>query len=305
MKASRGLLLNLPQEVQIELTSRCNLKCPFCFQASGGEELTKGEVFKIIDEVADAGIKGVRFSGGETLLRKDLLEILQYAKSRNLTTILNTNGLLITAENLQLFWQVDYLLVSFHDINEAKKKEGIFRRLSEFPLYLMCGTIATRENIRNLRKFYSFLETQPVDEWFLLRPVPAKNQNWITTADARALVRKIAVLNREYRIRTHLANALPFCVDEPGETAKVCVGAKNDNGNTRIVVDASGSIRPSYYSRTVLGRALKDSILDCWKSIKRRVPGLCESCGYAERCGGGILFDEAGERPQDPLFAGA
>ena len=66
--------------LRLSLTERCTLKCTYC-RASEGEcpkkdELTTGEFLRIVNAFAGAGVTKVRLTGGEPMLRRDLLEII-------------------------------------------------------------------------------------------------------------------------------------------------------------------------------------------------------------------------------------
>lgn len=61
-------------------------------------EMTTAEAQGLIDQVSAFGCPVLLFSGGEPLLRKDLLELIAYAKDKGLRTVLSTNGTLITEE---------------------------------------------------------------------------------------------------------------------------------------------------------------------------------------------------------------
>lgn len=79
---------------------KCNQKCVFCY-AAGQEyaktrELSTEEWKKAIDNLRDAGVPMVTFTGGEPTQRKDLAELVDYA--RWFVTRLNTNGVNLTAE---------------------------------------------------------------------------------------------------------------------------------------------------------------------------------------------------------------
>jgi radical SAM protein with 4Fe4S-binding SPASM domain len=87
-----------PMSVMFELTYRCNFRCPHCYVEGSPKderELTTQEVFLIIDQLRDMGVLNIAFTGGEALLRKDIFDILAYAKRRGFQTALLTNGSLI------------------------------------------------------------------------------------------------------------------------------------------------------------------------------------------------------------------
>lgn len=76
MKDRYGRRINY---LRISLTENCNLRCTYCKPENcrvTRDEMTKDEVIGIVKAMAEAGIKKVRFTGGEPLLRKDLGEII-------------------------------------------------------------------------------------------------------------------------------------------------------------------------------------------------------------------------------------
>jgi len=84
------------EEKGFELTSRCNMKCPFCFvnaDENGGKkkiELSKEEILKNIENLRD---HTVVFSGGEPTVRDDLFDFIKEVKKRGLRAGILTNGL--------------------------------------------------------------------------------------------------------------------------------------------------------------------------------------------------------------------
>jgi len=84
------------------MTRRCNLKCIHCYSNSADhdypDELTTKEGKSLIDDLATFGSPVILFSGGEPLLRPDLLELAQYATDLGMRAVISTNGTLITRE---------------------------------------------------------------------------------------------------------------------------------------------------------------------------------------------------------------
>jgi len=89
-----------PRLVFWETTGGCNLRCVHCrreWDAEQPNELTTEEVKKhIIDAIADARWGSILvFSGGEPLMRRDLYELLEHARSRGVIPALATNATLV------------------------------------------------------------------------------------------------------------------------------------------------------------------------------------------------------------------
>ncbi|MDF1513826.1 MAG: radical SAM protein [Anaerolineae bacterium] len=83
-------------------TKACNLRCIHCYYTahaqSDPDELTTSEAKEMIDDLAAFNVPVLLFSGGEPLLRDDLIELGTYAVQRGLRTVISTNGTLITDE---------------------------------------------------------------------------------------------------------------------------------------------------------------------------------------------------------------
>jgi len=74
------------------------LKCKHCYsdasETPAADELTTHESSKLLDEIADWGIRLLIFDGGEPLCREDFYEIANHASARGLRVVVGTNGTL-------------------------------------------------------------------------------------------------------------------------------------------------------------------------------------------------------------------
>jgi MoaA/NifB/PqqE/SkfB family radical SAM enzyme len=85
-------------------TYRCNYKCAMCDLPSKspvkegviGKELNTAGMLGLIDQMKALGVLGVGFTGGEPLLRDDIIELLSYTRKLGMLTHLNTNGSLLS-----------------------------------------------------------------------------------------------------------------------------------------------------------------------------------------------------------------
>jgi len=88
----------VPASVLLTVTHRCQLACTHCYQAvHDSEDLTFAELVRLFDELAQLGTLELTFTGGEALLRKDLLELIHEARKRAFAVTLFTNGGPVTA----------------------------------------------------------------------------------------------------------------------------------------------------------------------------------------------------------------
>lgn len=87
-----------PLRVMFELTYRCNFHCGHCYIPQSYRkkgELETRDVFHILDQLAEIGCFYLGFTGGELFIRKDIMDILWYARKKGFEIIIYSNGSLI------------------------------------------------------------------------------------------------------------------------------------------------------------------------------------------------------------------
>ncbi|WP_407454219.1 GTP 3',8-cyclase MoaA [Methanobrevibacter sp.] len=85
--------------LRITITNRCNENCIYCHHdgmVSSKDEMTPDEIYKICKIAKRLGVKKIRLSGGDPLIRKDIVEIVEKIASLDFKDIsLTTNGVLL------------------------------------------------------------------------------------------------------------------------------------------------------------------------------------------------------------------
>jgi radical SAM protein with 4Fe4S-binding SPASM domain len=82
----------------LELTNRCNLRCPHCASNSGPprkNELSTDEWLAVIDDMAALGGEEITLIGGEVFLHRDWLRIARHVTDVGMDLAIVTNGLLV------------------------------------------------------------------------------------------------------------------------------------------------------------------------------------------------------------------
>ena len=93
--------------LRITLTNRCNVNCLYCHHdgmVKSKDEMTADEVYTICKVAKNIGVQKIRLSGGEPLLKKDIVETVQKIGSLDFKDIsMTTNGILLEkyAEDLK------------------------------------------------------------------------------------------------------------------------------------------------------------------------------------------------------------
>ena len=85
--------------LRITITNRCNENCIYCHHdgmVSSKDEMTPDEIYKICKIAKKIGVRKIRLSGGDPLVRKDIVEIVEKIASLDFKDIsLTTNGVLL------------------------------------------------------------------------------------------------------------------------------------------------------------------------------------------------------------------
>jgi len=110
------------------VTRSCNLLCLHCYSDSEARryegELTTEEGYALLEDLGRFQVPAVLFSGGEPLVRRDLFDLVAFARGRGLRPTLSTNGTLITAEVAARIKQsgFTYVGVSLDGIGEVNDR---------------------------------------------------------------------------------------------------------------------------------------------------------------------------------------
>src|SRR5690242_12963675 len=93
-----GIIQPDPREIYITLTANCNLRCLGCKYGRDfmtGAQLPLMIVKELLDDCKTFGIRSIRLYGGEPLLYKQLVNVVEHAVNLGLHPWLTTNGILL------------------------------------------------------------------------------------------------------------------------------------------------------------------------------------------------------------------
>lgn len=180
---------DFPLFLDIEVTSVCNLRCPFCAATYNSEDITKGYiepelVKRIIDEGAENNLYGVKFNyRGEPLLHPQITDFVKYAKNKGLVDVyFNTNGLRLNDKVADELIEagMDRISVSFEGF--TKEVYETHRVGSNFEKVLRnIKNLKERKARLNVRHPHIRVQTVLLPE--LLDKLDAYREFWIEYAD--------------------------------------------------------------------------------------------------------------------------
>ncbi len=107
-----------PWAVDVSITGRCNLRCPYCFyqhEMDSQADLPAEQWLLFFEELGRLAVRAVCLSGGEVLLRPDMWEIVDGLIENRMRYSLNTNGTRITEQ----------VIAELHKGKRRKRLDGI------------------------------------------------------------------------------------------------------------------------------------------------------------------------------------
>lgn len=149
----------IPLSVIFSVTRRCNFSCKYCqVPKQRKPDLPTEKVFSLIDQMALAGTQRLGIQGGEPLLRKDIGEIVDYAKNKGLFVTLGSNGALLP-KTVDKIKNVDALILSYDgpSAHDKYRQKGSYEELTNaIKLAIKKGatvwntTVLTRYSIKDI-----------------------------------------------------------------------------------------------------------------------------------------------------------
>ncbi len=171
-------------------TRRCNLNCRHCYAASddarSADELSTDQAKTMIDDLADFGVPVLLLSGGEPLLREDLLELIAHARRAGLRAVISSNGTLIDAPMAERLAEAGLAyagisLDGLREVNDAfRGQSGAFERTLEGIRHCRAAGVKTglrltinRQNVAEIPGIFDLIESERIGRVCFYHLVPA------------------------------------------------------------------------------------------------------------------------------------
>lgn len=170
---------NKPLGINIELTTRCPLRCPQCYcSLENGKDIPIALVRKYIEEAALLGVDHVELSGGETLCYPHLLDAIRIANENRLYSSISTSGWNFSKELLNKLIEsgIGSIHISLNAPTEEKNSE-------------------TREGFQNAVHALEILSECNFENTII---------NWVMHRDYVALLPEMVKLAEKYKVGTIL-----------------------------------------------------------------------------------------------------
>lgn len=303
LKETCSLAKDVPREIDLSLTGRCNLHCDYCFyndEMVGRKDLPLETWLTFISELKKHAIRSVTLSGGEVFLRSDLWQLIDAVVDARMRYSILSNGTLITEKTLEDFskgnrrGRLNSIQVSIDGasaaVHDASRGKGSFEKavrglclLKEANFPVNVRVTFNRHNVDEIERIAEFLlDTIHLDSFGCNEAIPMgsgcarRDEVALTPAEQIRAMRVLERLKAKYPGRIN-ATAGPLvkldkfrdmerALASGWRTKKWNMGTLSACGcaYNKLAVHHDGVISPCNMLKIELGRINNDSLSEIW-----------------------------------------
>lgn len=285
-----------PLAIRWNITDKCHLKCLYCnignlsATAEESNELETAEILLMINQIAEAGVMRISFSGGEPMMRDDIGKIIAYSKDKGIGVELNSSGKFVPARSGEI-GGLSLLKLSLDGpecIHEIVKIGSKYKEVTEAAdacvrqkiRFSFCATI-TKYNVRHLKSildiarfYHTFVAFQPVQ--YLAEASDNVQDYYPSVEEFRSAVRML--IDEKKKGSRHIRNSTPglrYIYNWPEYNKLRCWA-----GEVFCVIGSDGTIYPC--DRISYSTKLPNCLRDGFKIAYHKLPAVkeCKGCGF-------------------------
>jgi len=321
-----------PKWIAWEITRRCNLRCVHCRSSSemeiqGHPDFSLEEAYRLIDDIVSYAQPVVVLSGGEPLTRKDVFEIARYGTDKGLRMCLATNGTLVTDDICGKIKESGIRIVSLsldgadetvHD--DFRSQKGAFagtinaaHLFKKYGIEFIINSSFTKRNQEQIPQVYRLAKELGATAWYMFMIVPTgRGEEIMNELITKEDYDKILDWHYDMEKEEDLLLVRPTCAPhyyrvqlqrakEEGEkvkrrTLKFSTGGSKGclAGQLICLIDVDGNVLPCSYFNLPAGNVREKSFKEIWENSDlfkdlrdfKKYKGRCGSCEFVNVCGG-------------------
>lgn len=308
----------LISNIQFELSSRCNERCIHCYipneKKNAGHDMPKEKVMDILDQLAAMGGLHVTFSGGEAFLHKDLIELVRYAREKDLQVSILSNLIALKDEQIQELHDLNISLIQvslysmdpeIHDLittvkGSFEKSKSAIEKLvaADVPVQISCPIMkANRKGYDKVLKYAQSLKINAQTDYIMMAQADFNTNNLanrLSLEETEELLRDIMGTDLEYQENT--LKQRPKSEEKAFDLERFKKQPVCGVGYDNCCITANGDVYPcAGWQSMVLGNVYKQPLQEIWENEKlnelRNITQAsfpecleCEAADFCDRC---------------------
>lgn len=279
--------------LQFELSSRCNERCIHCYipneKKSEGFDMPTEKVKDVLDQLAEMGGIHVTFSGGEAFLHKDLIELVRYARKKDMKVSILSNLIALKDEDIEALkpLNISLIQVSLYSMNPeehdfittvkgsfVKTKAAIEKLVAaDIPVQISCPIMkANRHCYRAVDEYAKSLKIKAQVDYIMMAQADFDTQNLanrLSLEETEEYLRDVMeydLLNYENFTKTvrPVTDDVKFDIERYKKQPLCGVGYDN------CCITANGDVYPcAGWQNMVLGNVYQQSLREIWENSEK------------------------------------
>ncbi len=320
-RRNNGLL-----SIELELSRACNLRCLYCYAASGQpleNEITLEEIYDIIDQAVALGVKKVIvLGGGEPLIYPHIFEVMEYIRAKKLVADLFTNGLSLTLDVADRLFELGMGVVLKMNSRKAEVqdylagREGTFVAIQKALAALQHAgypdgkhslgveTIICGQNYKELPDLWRWARKEGIVPYIEAMTMQGRATEYpdleVRPEEVKNLFEELARIDRE-EFACGWSPHPPLAASQCARHEYSCTVTANGDVHPCPGVSVSvGNIREAGLA-DILRKSL---VIEDLRNIRTRIKGKCGECEMGATCYGcrGHAYQVTGDYlAEDPL----
>lgn len=312
--------LTAPLSVQVELTTRCNNRCPHCYnfqkQADAPDlNMSADDLRAVLTRLEEAQVFAVGFTGGEPFLLPALVQQgVEFCDTRRMRCSVNSNLTPINAavierikdKGLTILGSLASFDEQMHDAMMGRR--GAYRQtmtviglLREAGIRFGLNMVVSRANAGHIYQTGLLAHELGAVVFSATKASPPQGcQDYSPIQPPADLVRSslsdLLAVKRDTGMRVDVLECYPLCFFE--DLAEIAQFANHgcSAGTTTCTVGPDGEVRPCSHSDKTYGNLLLEDLptifakMAEWRSGEL-LPEQCQACQFVRQCSGGCRYE--------------
>lgn len=278
--------------LQFELSSRCNERCIHCYipneKKNKGFDMPTSKVKSVLDEYAAMGGIHVTISGGEAFMHKDLMEIVQYCRQKDLRISILSNLISLKEEQIPIIKAANVSLIQvslyaiepeIHDAittvkGSCEKTKAAIEKLvkADIPVQISCPIMKANKDVYvHVLEYAKLHNIKAQTDYVMMARSDFSTDNLeqrLSPEETEVFLRNIIERNIEYRKGTlqQIPKSEQMMSDfEQFKNQPVC-----GVGYDYCCIAANGDVYPcAGWQKYVLGNVYKQSLQEIWENNEK------------------------------------
>ena len=312
--------LSSPNQVSLYLTSKCQLRCKFCYFKDKLCKYPESSIYNwlnVIRKLKKMGVLYISLLGGEPTLYNDIDLVLQELDKNKIISTITTNGIYMKNSTFDIIKNSKYITPTYSlqslngDINSfltgqnGDKTLNLIKKFRKYGKDIRINVVSTIQDFEDMKKMIDFCHSEGIKNLYYniymsFEKNNLYNKEFLEYRQIDDIIKQY-VLKNNYNVNVQVQGCLLYSayydknININTEYEKIKFGC--EAANTKIEIMPNGDILPcaAFNSNIAIDNCFESNIEDIWFNSKllndirnmNNNDSNCQKCKFNSFCKGG------------------